>query len=562
MLTVSIGSRRQNLLAAAWAAFLMLIVAGPWLAGGYWFGTDWPGPRRFELPGELSSTAFPQVILAAVSTVLSTEFTGKVLVFGVLFLAGLLAYVAAPAEGFVARAAAAAVFVVNPFVYGRLQYGQLFLLAGYAVLPWATLRVRRLFEEQGPASAALAALGLGAIGVLSPHVFVMALMLTAVLFASHLFARRANSADIARMSLWLSAAVGAALLASAYWIVPLVSGNGAEAAITAATGNEALKAFAAVPDPQLGLVPNVLGLYGFWAEGVGRFTSMKAFVPIWPLALAALLVVCAIGAAAALTGRVDRLRVWVAALMVAGGIALVLEIGYSLPLTRDLIGWLDSAFVPYRGMRDAAKWAALLALLYSQLAALGVTAILGWLSRRPPASRRAGWINGLAAGALLALPLSYGNGLLYGMHGEVTPSPYPAGWYAADQRLAADSHPGRTLFLPWHEYMTYSFVHNQDAVIASPAPSFFSVPVLASVDPEVPGLAPTPTADQAAVRALVTSGAAGAWAEVLSAHGVKYLLLAREFDWKAYGYLDGEPGLTKVGDYGSIVLYRDIQAPP
>ena len=78
------------------------------------------------------------------------------------------------------------------------------------------------------------------------------------------------------------AAVGAgvSLTASSYWIVPILTGRGYEGAVLAGAGTGDLKAYAAVPDQTVGLLPNLLGLYGFWAENMGRFTSMKAFVPI------------------------------------------------------------------------------------------------------------------------------------------------------------------------------------------------------------------------------------------------------------------------------------------
>ena len=161
------------------------------------------------------------------------------------------------------------------------------------------------------------------------------------------------------------------------------------------------------------------------------------------------------------------------------------------------------------------------------------------------------------SGLLLAFPLYYGNGLLYGMHGEIAPSQYPSGWYAADRVLAADPSPGRTLFLPWHEYMSLSFVRNENSVVASPAPSFFSTPVLVSADPEVPGIAPPTDPEQKEVSDLVAAGNAGRWAQVLATHHIKYLLLAREVDWSSYTYLDNQPGLVLVGDYSSIVLYRN-----
>jgi hypothetical protein len=208
-------------------------------------------------------------------------------------------------------------------------------------------------------------------------------------------------------------------------------------------------------------------------------------------------------------------------------------------------------------MRDSGKWAAILAFVYSQVIGLGGAALLGGIAMRIRDSRQAELAGAVATAFLLALPLYYGNGLLFGMHGEIKPSPYPAGWYAADQVLASDSRSGRTLFLPWHEYMSYSFIHNQNRVIVSPAPSFFSGSIVVSTDPEVPGITPPSNADQEAISRLVRDGSTGQWADVLNERNIKYVLLAKELDWTYFKFLDDQPGLTKIGDFGSIVLYRN-----
>jgi hypothetical protein len=236
---------------------------------------------------------------------------------------------------------------------------------------------------------------------------------------------------------------------------------------------------------------------------------------------------------------------------------LLLEVGVSHPLTASVVSWLDAHFVIYRGMRDAGKWAVLLAFVYSQFVGLGVVATLGLWKRSVPVPIRAEWVVSVAVGLLLALPLYYGNGLLFGAHGEIRPSSYPPGWYTADRILATDSHPERTLFLPWHEYMSYSFVLNQNRVIAPPAPDFFSVPVVVSSDPEVPGVVAPHSRDQDAIAGLVRGGSSGQWAQVLSSSHIKYVLLARELNWTYFIFLDDQPGLTRVGDFGSIILYRN-----
>jgi hypothetical protein len=539
-----------------WAAFLTVLVAGPWLAPGYLFGTDWPGPRNIPLPTDPISDAPLQTILAVASSAIGGEFTAKLLVLCSLFVAALLAYRAVPASGFVPGAVAATVYVVNPFVYGRLHYGQLYLLAGYAVLPWVASRLRQLLIEPRASAAILAAVSLTLLGILSLHLLLASTVLIGALVVAHFVRAGERVAYLKRLVPNLMLAAIAALGASAYWIIPLLSGRGYEGTRLAGIGTGDLYAFAAISDRQLGLMPNLLGLYGFWAEATGRFSSMKMFAPGWPVILGLLLILCGLGAFAGLKDRSRSLAPWVAGLLLTTALALILEMGVSHPLTTPLVQWLNAYIPIYKGMRDAGKWAALLALVYSQLAALGAMAILDWTRKRFHRGIRSEWVTNVAVGLLLALPLYYGNGLLYGAHGEIRPSLYPAGWYAADRVLVSDSKPGRTLFLPWHEYMRYSFIQNQNPVVAPPAPTFFSVPILASANPEVPGIAAPASAEQVAVTALVQEGAKGRWADVLGSLNVRYILVAKELDWQSYSYLDTQMGLTRVGDYGAIVLFR------
>jgi hypothetical protein len=543
-----------------WSAFVTLLIAGPWLAPGYLFGTDWPGPRRFDFPSVLSNSAPLEAVLAAVSRITSGEFTGKLFVVAMLFAAALMAFRAAPVDGFVPRAVASTVYVFNPFVFGRLHYGQIFLLAGYALLPWVVLELRRVLVTPSHTGSLTLGASMVVIGVFSTHMFLVAVLVAWVLAASHIVAAAETLEYTKRIGSRLLVAAVVTFAVSSYWAVPLLIGRGPIAAATAGFGPADLTAFAVVPDSHLGLLTNVLGLYGFWAENTGRFASMKGFVPFWPVVLALLLAISAVGAGWTFRQRRDLLGTWVAGLLFSAAAALILEMGVSTPLTRGLVTWLDTSFPVYRGMRDAGKWAALLALVYSQLSAVGTAAILGWIRTRPRVGPRTGWLGAVAAGSLLALPLYYGNGLLYGMHGEIVPSHYPQGWYSADRALAADPHAGRTLFLPWHEYMAYSFIRNQNKVVAPPAPSFFSTPMLVSANPEVFGIAPPTDPDQTAIAQLVQEAGQGLWGQVLADHGIKYVLLAREVDWETYRYLDQRADLLKVGDYGSIILYRNSLA--
>jgi hypothetical protein len=53
-------------------------------------------------------------------------------------------------------------------------------------------------------------------------------------------------------------------------------------------------------------------------------------------------------------------------------------------------------------------------------------------------------------------------------------------------------------------------------------------------------------------------GGRGDWASSLASRGIKYILLAREVEWRQYAYLDQQAGLLQIADYGSIVVYRNL----
>jgi len=542
-----------------WSGAVALIIAGPWLAPGYLFGTDWPGPRILHWPTQLSSSAPFEALLAAISTAVSAEITAKILVLGSLFVAALAAYTALPYGDFVPRAVASLIYVVNPFVYGRLHYGQLFLIAGYAVLPWVAQRIYRLLVVPTIWRGLSLAAGIVVVGILTLHLLLPLVLLLGVATISSMLYRRFNLAYLVRLAAGLGVGGAVALLLSTYWLIPYAAGRTDESRAIAQFGARDLVAFGVVSDPSVGLARNLLGLYGFWAENVHRFPSMKVFVPHWDLVVLCMLALACIGALSVFVVRNESLRSlrwWVVALVIAGLIGLMLEAGVAEPRVAPFVRRLDAVFPPYRGMRDSGKWASLLAVVYAQLIPLA------WIAIRDRLKSWRKWrvvremSLALTAGLALALPLYYGNGLLFGMHRQIQASQYPAGWYAADRAMSSDRGQGRALFLPWHQYLRLSFVRNVNSIIASPAPEFFSIPTLVSADPEVPGIPAPDTPDQRTIQSLVNAGSAGDWARGLASRDVRYVVVAKELDWQNYGYLDRQAGLKKVADYGSVVLYR------
>src|ERR1700694_6076085 len=109
------------------AIALSLLIAGPWLLPGYLFGTDWPGPRHFMVPSDLSSATLFDAVLAAVSAVISGELTTKLLIVAALLAGGLGAFRALPVGGVIPRAMGQLSYVLNPVVCRRSSYAQVLL---------------------------------------------------------------------------------------------------------------------------------------------------------------------------------------------------------------------------------------------------------------------------------------------------------------------------------------------------------------------------------------------------------------------------------------------------
>src|SRR2546428_11666135 len=328
---MTVSPRIIRLAPVLWVGFLTLLIGGPWLRPGYIFGTDFPGPRHFAFPDSPSSYAGLQLATALAGLLLPGDVVGKVFILATLFTAGLTAYLAIPTGGFVPRAVASLVYVINPFVYDRLAYGQIGVLAGYSVLPWIASATRGLLLEPTAKRAVLGAIPFVLVGILDVHVALISVVLAGSLVIAHVALEGRDSHYLARLgrSLVLTAAV--AIGASTYWLVPLVLGSGQEAHTLARISEGDLSAFSTASDPKLGLLPNVLGLYGFWAEQTGRFASMKAFVHGWPIVLVALLLLGALGVVAVIwpraTVRFAGGRAWVVGLVVAGALAIVLDMG-------------------------------------------------------------------------------------------------------------------------------------------------------------------------------------------------------------------------------------------
>ena len=458
----------------------------------------------------------------------------KFLLLAIVFLAGFGMHRLVPTPQLAGRYFAGVLYAVNPFVYDRLYTGQWYLLLGYALLPWAFAAFLALAAGRWRTAWRFAALAT-LVGIASPHMLALLAVLALATTLATLIRCRQRAATIGAVAL------GGALtlLSSAYWLLPT---SGLQD-LWHHVGAAQLRLYETVADPKLGVEAAVAGLYGYWNDS----DPIKAHLAAWPLIAAAFIVL-------AVWGVVVRRReptTW--AVAGAGLFGFVLALGTRAPLAgllfRDLLQHIAAA----RSFREPQKGVALLAFGYSYLGGLAAAD----LRTNVHATRQRVGAAAVAI-SLVALPLLGGYRELGGLWGSMRTSAYPTSWSQARALLENQAADSRTLVLPWHGYMAYSFADHR--VLANPAATYFGVPVLASRSVGE-GVAASDNSDpvEQYVSSLIAHGKTlhhlGA---CLAPLGISHVLLAKNADWTKYSFLADQSDLVVERSWNDLILYRNL----
>jgi hypothetical protein len=531
---------------------LALLALGPLLGRGYVLTYDMVFLPRMELVRGLLGldTAVPravpaELLVALASRLVPADVVQKLLLAAVMVAAAAGAARLVPTRGTAARAAAAALYAWNPFVYERLVMGHWGLLGSYAALPWvaaAAVDLRggaRGDADGGPATRErrralrrlVAALAVAAFG--SPAGGVIAAGVALCVAAAPPWPARPGAA-LRRAGL----VAAAALVVNAPWLVPSLLRPGGVPVRPAGAA-----AFASRPDGPLGTVGSLVGLGGIW-----NALAVPPGLGSWPW-LAGFAVVLAV-AAAGVPPLLRRLEPGAAAgLLLAAGVGLVVAAAYAVPGLRALVD-LAVARLPGGGLvRDAQKFVAPLAVVEAVAFGLGVERLLA-ASWGGPQERATRWRR-LAAVGLVAAPVLLLPALAWGAAGRLAAVRYPAAFAEARAAMAADPVPGAVLVLPWHLYMAHPW--NGDRVLLDPAQRWFTRRAVGNDDLELPGTT-VPGEDPYSARLGPLVRRTAPLGPALPAAGVRYVLLFKAGDWPAYRARLA--GLAPVVDRPELALYR------
>jgi hypothetical protein len=517
----------------------------PLLARGYVLTYDMVFVPRLELTGNLLgldvavARAVPgDLLVALASRLVPADLVQKLILLGIVVAAGAGAARITPTRRPAAKAAAAALYAWNPFVYERLVMGHWGLLAAYATLPFVARAATDLRTgTQGSVRRLVLTLAIAAAAS-PPGGLIAAAVALCVTAAPPWSAQRAVALHGARALRFFQSALGrvavllgVALVVNAPWLVPSVLRPGG-----VPVRAEGAAAFASRPDGPLGTVGSLVGLGGIWnafavPPGLGSWPWVGGFVVVLAVAGAGLPVLWRRLPAGAAGG-----------LLLAAGLGLVVAAAYAVPGLRSLVD-LVVVHVPGGGLvRDAQKFIAPLALVEAAAFGLGVERLVPAL---PPRWGRA------AAAGLVAAPVLLLPALAWGAAGRLAAVPYPEAFAEARAAMAADPVPGAVLVLPWHLYM--GFPWNGDRVVLDPAQRWFTRRAVGNDDLELAGTT-VPGEDPYGARLGPLVAGTAPLAPALPAAGVRYVLVFKTAEWATYR--PRLSGLDPVLDRPALTLHR------
>ncbi len=186
---------------------------------------------------------------------------------------------------------------------------------------------------------------------------------------------------------------------------------------------------------------------------------------------------------------------------------LLLLFGILMPIAMMIFGNFTLALSNYfpflLAFRDSQKLTALTALGYLYLGAFGLEQL------NKTKLKHVFWLLTLAFFLFIAWPM------LFGFQAQIKPADYPSDYYTAKSIIDSDNDSFEVLFLPWHMYMDFKWLPNSDKRINTPIAKLLTKPVLTSTNPELTKAAAKPKINTS----------------------IKYIILAKEVDYRSYLYL-------------------------
>lgn len=538
---------RDNWQTMLFYSVVAVLILWPLLGPGFILTLDMVFTPNLAMPDTMTSSYLFHAGLHVLSLVVPSEIIEKLLLFAVLALAGLgmhrlmrtLQLPDTPKTVVTwAAYASGLLYMINPFTYSRFMAGQYSILLGYAAVPFFVVTLLRFLQGPSLKKALRLAAVTVVVSIVSIHTLGLIFVVTLIALSQTIWRHRTNVPRLKRLVKYGALASLAFIIASSYWLVPLVQGSGSTAASIATFRGSDQSEFTTGGDGLGGKLAHVLRLQGFWGERHDLFLLPQDELSWWGLVVTLVWVLVIIGAVTAWRQKREVGIVFTASAVIAA--LLAAGVGTT---------WLADYAPFFAGYREPQKFVALIALGYAVFIGFAITRLL---------TRIQATAGRLGIGIAFALILVGLTPVMFrGFDGQLVPRQYPLDWYAVNQQLNRDAGSYQTLFLPWHLYMHYQFAGR---LIANPGDSFFDRPFLVSDDPELGSIKPAVANAQKQLlttRILPQAAAGNTLGQQLVPLHVKYVLLAKDDDYQAYSYLDHQTDLRLITETATLKLYRN-----
>ncbi len=561
--------RRPRVALCLWGLALGVGVTFPWFGANRLFLLDWVvGPNTpfvnstlLGLNGGLTAGLGGSELTALLNLVFGPAATW--LPFLAFFPLAVVSAGELVSGRFIGKLAAGTLYAVNPFVFNRIYVGHTWLLIGYALLPLAVLSAWRHRSDR--LFAPVAALWLAVLTSLAPH---FAWIYGCVIAVQVVITVASRTVPVWRTLVRTGYFAVLTVALSAYIWLPYLAGS-----LPVSVTND-LSLYQSTPDPHLGLLFNLLALYGFWRLGPGPVLP-KAVVAGWVPLTIAVLALAAIGAVTALvrtthTPREDGTEASISsprgrlvrhafddlsgALLVVGFIGLVLAFGDQGP-SGGLYRWAYGHVPFFAVMREAQKFLILYALGLSYFFGVGVQWLITALKGR---------VVPLLVGASVAVlsPLALAPTIFDGLAGQVQTSHVPSSYSAAARLMGHSS--GSVLILPWHLYVSYPFTG--DRVVNDVLSHYVTNTSIVGDDVQIGTTYSESTSlrSRYLVSLFETAGARKDFGLMVAPLGVRYVALYKTADWMAFDWVTHQHDLKVVSNSPSLTILEnlDFHAPP
>jgi hypothetical protein len=466
----------------------------------------------------------------------------------------------------------------NPFVYDRAMYGQIGIVASFGLLLLGMGFLLEYVEQKKTRQILFAGLSFAFAVQFSPHFLFFIAAFYIFVFLPMFFAARSSAipaatgtrdkrkevldsgfrrndknivfewrrmaVEIVRVSV-IIAVIAVAL--NANWIVGGVTGKSAVGEfISNGITTQDLAAFQTVGKTGADALVNVLMMSGFWGKDQFRYADLTTISNNWGRSFLLLLPLIIWGFVAGLRSKEKKYRYLTFGSAILFVVSVVLATGIRIPIGREITYFLFDHLSFYKGLRESQKWVSVTAAIYLIFLSLGLRELFS-----KKIVQRHAFVMKCFVGAVIVMQAPL---LLFGFRGQVTPTQYPSDWYAVNDYIVHDSGcAGNTLFFPWHLYMSFSWLGR---IVANPAPSFFECPVVSGSDMEWGDIYDNSQSPEG--QAVEQWLSAGGRTDLLqnSAWNIRYVILAKELDWKSYAGMDSNPELQLATETPDLIVYK------